>query len=141
MAKIFTNKAALVAASLTAGQIVSTKGYYTAGDGGGASYLIKTAGDYGATPDEYGDHTLANGNVAVLQHEGVLNVKQFGAKGDGVADDTAAIQAAWNASNPRAVFVPAGNLKVDSAITGKFYSFGVVTVSGSGSITITNLVP
>jgi len=92
--KIFNTKADLVAASLTAGQLTSTKGYTTAGDGGGATYLIKTAVDYAGTPDEYGDHTLAGGTIAVLQTEGSVNVKQFGATGDGVADDTAAIQAA-----------------------------------------------
>jgi len=65
--KIFETKADLVAASLTAGQLTSTKGYTTAGDGGGATYLIKTAVDFGGTPDETIDHTLANGNVAVFQ--------------------------------------------------------------------------
>ena len=92
--KIFNSVSDLQAASLTAGQLTSTKGYTTAGDGGGATYLIKTAVDYAGTPDEYGDHSLANGNVAVLQTEGSVNVKQFGAVGDGVADDTAAIEAA-----------------------------------------------
>ena len=92
--KIFNSVSDLVAASLTAGQLTSTKGYTTAGDGGGATYLIKTAVDYAGTPDEYGDHSLANGNVAVLQTEGSVNARQFGAVGDGVADDTAAIEAA-----------------------------------------------
>jgi len=62
--KIFTNKAALVAATLTAGQLVETKGYTTAGDGGGARYLIQTAAEFGGTPDEKNDLTLANGSVA-----------------------------------------------------------------------------
>jgi len=49
--KVFENKAALVVSSLKEGQIVTTKGYYTAGDGGGTSYLIKTAAAFAATPD------------------------------------------------------------------------------------------
>ncbi|MDG1858280.1 MAG: hypothetical protein P8I94_04205, partial [Emcibacteraceae bacterium] len=57
---------------------VTTKGYYTAGDGGDALYLIKTP----QTFDGYGDHELANGNVAVLQLvNGALSVAQFGGYG------------------------------------------------------------
>jgi len=105
--KIFDNTTALAAATLTAGQIVQTKGYSLAGDGGGATYLIKTAVDYAGTPDEYGDHTLAGGTIAVLQTEGSVNVKQFGATGDGVTDDTAAIQAALD-SGAETVRIPDG---------------------------------
>jgi hypothetical protein len=90
---IYEDVASLKLASLTAGQIVNTKGYYTAGDGGQAEYLIAAS----QAVDGYGDHTLANGNVALLQFSGAVNVKQFGAVGDGAADDTAAIQAAINA--------------------------------------------
>jgi len=84
--KIFETKADLVAASLTAGQLTSTKGYTTAGDGGGATYLIKTAVDYGGTPDEAADFTLANGNVAVRQLNASVKaehtVSQYSTLGD-----------------------------------------------------------
>jgi len=80
--KVFSNFSALRAASLTAGQQVTTKGWHEPGDGGNALYLIKTAAEYGGSPDNYGDGLLANGNVAVLQTEGSVNVKQFGATGD-----------------------------------------------------------
>jgi len=119
MAKIFETKADLVAASLTAGQLTSTKGYTTAGDGGGATYLIKTAVDYAGTPDEYGDHSLANGNVAVLQTEGFVNVKQYGAVGDGVTDDTAALQAGID-------YAASNNLKVTGQ--GTFYTSSKVVI-------------
>jgi hypothetical protein len=94
----FDNVALMVTESLPDGIIVETKGYYTAGDGGQARYLIKTAVDYGATPDGYGDHTLANGNVAVLQAgldgSTQYHVKQFGAVGDGTTLDHLSITAA-----------------------------------------------
>src|SRR5690348_4237531 len=50
----------------------------------------------------------------------VLNVKDYGAKGDGTTDDTAAIQSAINVSttaNPRAIFFPAGTYKITAALT------------------------
>ena len=48
----------------------------------------------------------------------VVNVKDFGARGDGVTDDTAAFQAAYNyASANQTIFIPNGNY-LCSAITG-----------------------
>ena len=55
-----------------------------------------------------------------------LNVKDYGAVGDGVADDTSAIQAALNDSAPnrKAVYIPAGNYKTTQPLN--------VTVGGLG---------
>lgn len=55
-----------------------------------------------------------------------ISVKDFGAVGDGVTDDTAAIQAAANTTLP--IFVPAGTYILSSAIT---FS-GVAAVRGEG---------
>lgn len=41
-----------------------------------------------------------------------INVKKFGAKGDGTTDDTAAIQAAINAKSKGTVYIPDGTYKV-----------------------------
>jgi hypothetical protein len=60
--------------------------------------------------------------------EDVVSVKDFGAVGDGVTDDTASIQAAINAS-PR-VFLPAG-VYVVSAVTGLVVKTGTSLI-GSG---------
>jgi hypothetical protein len=60
----------------------------------------------------------------------VVSVKDFGAVGDGVTDDTAAFNAAWTASNPNPVFVPAGSYAVTGAISGQFFSFGNATPVG-----------
>lgn len=94
--KMFDAVAAMAAAHLKDGQIVETKGYYAAGDGGQGKYLIKTAAQFGGTPDEFGDHTLANGNVAVLQNAGSVSLTQYGAVSDGSVDSAAAIQAAFD---------------------------------------------
>ena len=45
----------------------------------------------------------------------VVNVKDFGAVGDGVADDTVAIQAALNIGKP--IYLPTGTYKINSALT------------------------
>jgi hypothetical protein len=54
-----------------------------------------------------------------------VSVKDFGAVGDGVVDDTVAIQAAIN-SNPGALFFPSGVYKVSATIniTNPVYVFG-----------------
>ena len=69
------------------------------------------------------------------------SVLDFGAVGDGVTNDTAAFNAAWAATAPQAVYVPAASYAITGTVTGKFFSFGVVTVVGGTVTTITNLVP
>jgi hypothetical protein len=46
----------------------------------------------------------------------VVSVKDFGAVGDGVADDAAAIQAAVDASAGRPVYLPTGTYRINSTI-------------------------
>ena len=77
----------------------------------------------GILPIPQGDNTLTVGDVLT----DVFNVKAYGAVGDGVADDTAAIQAAIDAAKPyceddtdyrkgAVVFFPRGNYKVTSPL-------------------------
>ena len=80
---------------LKSGQLAETLGYWVAGDGGGAKYLIVDPQSF----DGYGDHQLVNGNIAVLQVEGAGNLRQYGAKFDGVTDDSNSITAAEAANS------------------------------------------
>jgi len=83
-------------ATLQSGQFVETNGYYNIADGAGAKYFIKTA----VSADGYGDHALANGNVAVLQKEnGAVNFLQYGAKSDGLVDTVLQQQACIDNNN------------------------------------------
>ncbi|AUR86473.1 hypothetical protein NVP1085O_22 [Vibrio phage 1.085.O._10N.222.51.E3] len=72
------NVTALVASSLQVGSVVETPHYQSTGDGGGATYAVVSPGSYTGTPDELGDHTLVNGNIAVIIDKVVCSA-QFGA--------------------------------------------------------------
>ena len=102
----FDNVAQLRDADLVAGKIAATLGYYDINDGGAGVYSIRAAVP-GDTDDGGSIIILENGNVAELICNGSVNVKQFGAIGDGVSDDTSYVQAAVNA---------AGTLKVDVVV-------------------------
>ena len=74
--------------SLTTGAYVNTAGYYEPNDGGGASYLIREKQETDAA-DGGSLHELINGLVAeMIIENGTVCPEQFGAKGDGISDDT-----------------------------------------------------
>jgi len=72
--KRFDTVAKLKLAKLKEGQFVETGGYYVKGDAGAARYLIVTPQAF----DGYGDHELANGNVAVLQVNDTVDAASWG---------------------------------------------------------------
>lgn len=97
-------------------------GYYAAGDGGGGLFYwdsASTATDNGGTIIRPDAVLAANPGRLLRMYSGAINIRWFGAVGDGVADDTAEIQAAINATPAAggAVFVPPGNYKITAALT------------------------
>lgn len=77
------------------GKKLTTKGYYATGDCSDLIFLIKTLNDAttdGDIIDEFINHTLDTGDVAILQIQSVINVKQAGLVCDGVTDDSVAFQ-------------------------------------------------
>lgn len=74
--------------SLKPGAVACTLGYYAPNDGGAGTYIIRAKQE--SDVDDGGSlHELENGNIAELVVEnGTVCPEQFGAKGDGVTDDT-----------------------------------------------------
>jgi len=107
--KIIQDTVAVMVAdtTLVVGSTVETKSYYAwqspinEEPKGGAIYNIVSLADYTAitgkvSTDEWGDHTLTNSNIAMIVRTNPIDVAMWGASGDGITNDSAAIQAAMN---------------------------------------------
>lgn len=128
VARVVASIAVLRTLPKTGSPEVFVTGYYTQGDGGGGSYW------YDSTDTTSAD----NGGTIIVASDGgrwkliikdYVSVKQFGAKGDGVTDDTTAIQAAINSTLGKLYFT-GGSYVISSSLncTGLF---GLV-LEGSG---------
>jgi len=73
-------------------------------------------------------------NGWVRQYDGAVNVKWFGAKGDGVTDDTTAFISTTNSvPDKEMINIPTGDYNITSAGGGEYFTTGIVS--------FTNLVP
>jgi len=126
------------------GGITTTLQQVQDGDGNATGLSLSSAGASVTTSSTF--QASKNGTTLVgalprLISDGfgdLPTVKDFGAVGNGVTDDTAAFTAAIAAS-PTGVAVPAGSYKITGTVTGAFYSFGTVTIVTGIVTTIQNV--
>lgn len=116
--KVYNTIADLKESALIDGQYAETLGYYSQNDGGNAKYVI-VSGTYDEDDVEY--VPLNNGKYAKLltkYDNSMVNVKSFGAKGDGVTDDIIPIQNCilYCADNGLICFIPAGTYLISHQI-------------------------
>ena len=97
---------------LVSGNSVKTLGYYSINDGGGAYYLIT---DEELTSDNALIYDLDNGLKAKLVINSEINLKQIGAKGDGVTDDSQIFNKIKDIPVTK-FFIPAGKYLINSTI-------------------------
>lgn len=98
--------------------IVILKGYYEAGDGGGGTFYYDEGAELEADGGVVIKNDKAEGCFVRDCEENYVNVKWFGAKGDGKNDDTTAIQAAINSlpENGGTVSLPGGKYAITSSL-------------------------
>jgi hypothetical protein len=100
-------------------QITNVPGYYVPGDGGGGQFVKTSSAGLTTNPGTI----FASSDSAyywVRIYSGAIDVRWFGAKGDGETDDTAAIQAAIDVVRDSlhggAVLFPAGRWVIKNTI-------------------------
>ena len=87
----------LVAKNRIQNTIISTKGFNRVNDGGGASYIVVDKGNM--TPNGMDIIDLGDKVACLLITEPILTPEKFGAYGDGVHDDTKAINRMYDYCN------------------------------------------
>lgn len=120
VAWVFNNVSEMQSATnLVDGSYARTLGYYAANDGGGALYKI-TDSSVTADGGSVIDLTSLQAHL-ITESDGTVNVRQFGAKGDDLTDDTTAIQNSINycGNNNIKLFIPNGTYLVDKITVNK----------------------
>ena len=112
----FNNVAEMKAAeNLVNGSKCSTLGYYEVNDGGNATYKVRTITNEDVV-DEGSIIALNDDSlIAELIISDEINIKQFGAKGDGTTDDTNAFKNAISLEKP--IYVPNGDYVIKDNLT------------------------
>ena len=116
------------AGGLKNGDLIETKGYYTAGDGGGAVYQVEES----AYPTDNGGTIInlpGNYRARLVSGNDTVSVLQFGALGDGVTDDYEALNNGFSSGFSR-ILLNGRTYLVNRPI---WFKTSNVTVEGMGA--------
>ena len=116
VASIFENVDDMKSATdIVDGSYVRTLGFYNKGDEGGALYKVRTI-ESGESANEQNLIALTGNLVAELVIMSNMNVKQFGAHGDGETNDSSAINNAITALSGKSINIPVGTYMLNAPI-------------------------
>lgn len=101
--------------NLVNGSKCKTLGFYAVNDGGSATYKIRAVTNEDVIDEASIIALYDNTLIAELIFDENINVKQFGAKGDGITDDHSTIQKAINKNRGKIIF-PKGNYLIKNQL-------------------------
>ena len=129
------------ATNLINGSFAKTLGYYNKNDGGGATYKIRTITNSDNPNDAniiaLNDETLIA--ELIYDNNGIINVLQWGAKKDGVTDNTSIFNKVidYANSNNKNIYIPKGDYVIENdlhTITSSISIYGDVAGSGNNEL-------
>jgi hypothetical protein len=136
--KLTTVQLIALSNTFAVGSVIDTLGYTSNGDGGGAQWV--KSGISGSTPSQSpaqkGGAVLSDGtgDVWALAPSSTINVKSLGAIGDGVSNDTLAIQAAINSTGSHITYLPSGTYSVRNSGTMNARGYALLLPSGANLV-------
>lgn len=124
-------------ANVPNGTQVDVTGYYSAGDGGGGVFFYNSASVAASNNGTIIAPNTGSGRWIRYVSDNYTNVRWFGAKGDGVSNDTTAVTAAYNAINTGApgggwLYFPSGTFLFNLTMIGN----GNASVCGNEGTTV-----
>lgn len=124
------------ATNLVNGSFAKTYGYYNINDGGSAFYKIRNI-----TNDDVIDNStiirINNSLIAELIYT-TVNVKQFGAKGDGITDDTNIFKIAINKVKNNNIEIPKAKYLISDTLNFP-ENTNIININGNNSELIFNI--
>ena len=125
---------------LKVGDMAITLGYYSVNDGGNGEYRIVS----GTYTDDGGSYHQLNNNLyaELIIKNGTINIKQFGAKSDGITDNTSI----FNTVTQKfiSIFIPKGKYKINTTINlqnnTKIYGESVISCWSGGSAIMSEII-
>lgn len=127
--------AAAIEAGLPAFQNLDTLKAYPQPFGIGTTVeTLREGFAYEAVPTASHVQTAAPAHLRVLNRSGIYSIKAFGAKGDGVADDSAAVQAAVNEGELRRLVFDKGTYPFHEVLVDAPIEIAAVTGSGQNTV-------